>query len=481
MSNGWRILKAVEAFDRRTRALDRIVPPPGVTLPPRLLDAVPKLSPMFEAPRALEPIAEVLEAAPRGALKVCIAAPPRWGKTELVIHAFAHWLRRDPRLALMLVQHTAALALSKSTRARSLAIRAGVRLAPDSRAKSEWLTTDGGGLRAFGFDAGIIGHGCDVLVVDDPFAKLSEVASQANRDRVFEDFRGSLMSRLEPDGSAIIIAQRLHEDDLTGRAIRELGFDYVKVTPRDEHGRSRWPSRFSDEKLSEIETLRGPFLWQTQYLGEPARPDDALFRDPTYYDPHEFPLAGPTSIGCDISHTSKDRSDPNGIAAMRRGSDGRYYVLDARSKKAPLTDEGTRRNGFVRELRALQERLDGARIYMFAGGNAEPLVIKLLGQLPPDQRVVIHAWRADADKRSRALPLAADYAAGRVVFPRNVPWAEKAISHLQGFTGQKGGDDDLTDALVAAHAALRSNGPRGRARGTGDGGVMDRLGGVVAA
>jgi predicted phage terminase large subunit-like protein len=461
----WRALDGLTEYERRAKMFDKLAPPEGVAMPDRLLDAVAALTPGFEPPEHLAILADALERAPHGRLRIAIHAPPRWGKTELLLAAIAWTLRRrDPALRFMYAAHSAGLAHSKSARARMLAQRAGVQLDPATRSKGEWRTLKGGEMRAFGYDSGsAIGHGADVLISDDAFRGLTEASSAAARERVWQVFTSTLLPRLEPDGSAILCAQRLHEDDLTGRALRELGFEEIRVTPRDEEGHSRWPTRFPDEVLADIERERGPFLWSAQYEGRPTPREGRVFSDPVLIDTSEIPPDGDDVIGVDLAHTATHRSDPHALVAMRRVADV-YYVLDARSRVCPLTAEerdGRRIAGFTSDMRAAQVRFPRARFAMYAGGNAEPLVLRLLSRLPEDERVRIECMRAVADKFLRSQGFAAAVRAGKVLVAKDAPWSDRFIAHLAQFTGERGGRDDITDAAVAAYDALAKRGGGG--------------------
>jgi len=86
---------------------------------------------------------------------------------------------------------------------------------------SEWETTVGGGLKAVGVGAGVTGYGADLIIIDDPVKGRSEAGSPVLRERLWNWFRDDLSTRLEPEGSIILIQTRWHEDDLAGRLLRE--------------------------------------------------------------------------------------------------------------------------------------------------------------------------------------------------------------------------------------------------------------------
>jgi len=87
--------------------------------------------------------------------------------------------------------------------------------------ESEWETSVGGGLKAVGVGAGVTGFGADLIIIDDPVKSRAEAESKTFRDRLWNWFNNDLYTRLEPDGSIILIQTRWHEDDLAGRLLRD--------------------------------------------------------------------------------------------------------------------------------------------------------------------------------------------------------------------------------------------------------------------
>ncbi|MBK7513550.1 MAG: hypothetical protein IPI76_14995 [Chloracidobacterium sp.] len=65
------------------------------------------------------------------------------------------------------------------------------------------------------------GYGADLIIIDDPVKGRSEAGSPVLRERLWNWFRDDLSTRLEPEGSIILIQTRWHEDDLAGRLLRE--------------------------------------------------------------------------------------------------------------------------------------------------------------------------------------------------------------------------------------------------------------------
>ena len=87
--------------------------------------------------------------------------------------------------------------------------------------ESEWETAVGGGLRAVGVGSGVTGFGANLIVIDDPVKSRAEAESQKMREKVWHWFNDDIYTRLEPNGSIVLIQTRWHEDDLAGRLLRE--------------------------------------------------------------------------------------------------------------------------------------------------------------------------------------------------------------------------------------------------------------------
>ena len=98
--------------------------------------------------RVLQTLALLIERFFRGEkLRVVVSTPPRHGKTETLLMAFAYILARMPELTSAYATYADRFAKSKSRKSRNYALELGVDLATDSRNLNEWRTLSGGGLR----------------------------------------------------------------------------------------------------------------------------------------------------------------------------------------------------------------------------------------------------------------------------------------------------------------------------------------------
>jgi phage terminase large subunit-like protein len=96
-------------------------------------------------------------------------------------------------------------------------------------AVSEWETAAGGSFRAVGTGSGVTGFGANLIVIDDPVKNRAQAESETFRNRVWDWYKDDLYTRLEPDGSIVLIQTRWHEDDLAGRLLRDNLDDWTVI------------------------------------------------------------------------------------------------------------------------------------------------------------------------------------------------------------------------------------------------------------
>ena len=96
-----------------------------------------------------------------------------------------------------------------------------MRISGAKNTEFEVLTTRQGYRLATSVDGTLTGRGGDIVIIDDPL-KPSDALSDSKRERVNDWFSNTLLSRLDDKqtGAIVIVMQRLHMDDLTGRLLR---------------------------------------------------------------------------------------------------------------------------------------------------------------------------------------------------------------------------------------------------------------------
>src|SRR4029077_21267743 len=90
-----------------------------------------------------------------------------------------------------------------------------------------------------GILAGITGFGATgLLVVDDAIKNMQEADSPTLRRKVVHEFRATLMTRVHPGASVVVIGTRWHPEDLIGTLLAEEPdrWRYVNIPAIGEPG-----------------------------------------------------------------------------------------------------------------------------------------------------------------------------------------------------------------------------------------------------
>lgn len=187
----------------------------------------------------LRALCHQLERVERGEIKrLLILLPPRHLKSHCASICFPVWaLGRGPSRRIITMSYGASLAEEFSVASRRLMMTGWNRavfpeLAIDQKKASaqQLLTTQNGGRIATSVGGTLTGKGGDILIIDDP-SKAEDVASETQRDKLWEWFTGTAMTRLDNSktGAIIVVAQRLHEDDLPGRLIATGQYEVLEL------------------------------------------------------------------------------------------------------------------------------------------------------------------------------------------------------------------------------------------------------------
>jgi predicted phage terminase large subunit-like protein len=241
----------------------------------------------------------LVEAAARKRKRIIVTMPPRHGKSETCSAWFPAWyLELFPDHRIMLGSYEASFAASWGRRVRNIIQENSdtlkVRIAEDLSAAAGWETTLRGGMMTAGVDGSFTGKGANVLLIDDPTKNAEKANSPTEREKIWNFYRSTAYTRMEPDGVIILIMTRWHEDDLAGRLINmdrqaELlegdfepeRFDVLNLPALAEDidelgrtpGKALWPDRFDEERLKQIRHVQGSYFWNALYQQHPIPPE----------------------------------------------------------------------------------------------------------------------------------------------------------------------------------------------------------------
>jgi len=188
-------------------------------------------------------LADILTRFGKGELtNIIIQAPPQHGKSELFSRLFPGWLLGIHRGIDVLATSYGDGLVKKNARAarRYIETPEYARLFPGLvgaqglvSTQNEFETTEGG-YRAAAIRAGLTGHGGSFILIDDPFKNREEADSVTIRDKVWDEYTSSIITRWRREvtykgkqirGGIALTNTRWHEDDLAGRLLKVAATD----------------------------------------------------------------------------------------------------------------------------------------------------------------------------------------------------------------------------------------------------------------
>ena len=424
----------------------------------------------------------LVKTAKRELRKVIINMPPRHGKSELISKYFPAWyLCNFPAHRIILTSYEARFAASWGRKVKDILNINGKEIydieinKKVNSAISFEISGSSGGLVCVGAGGAITGRGADLLIIDDPLKNDKEANSPVIRENIWEWFRATAYTRLEPDGVVIILMTRWHEDDLCGRIMSSEDFivlDSVSslknlqnlnnewlilklpaiAEEADPLGRTAgeplWGRRFPSKKLNEIKNTLGSYWFSALYQQSPSPAGGGIFRreDFKYYknDNNYFLLIDSGKIipeekckilsTVDLAISTSERADYTVILVIAAATGGEIMVLDILREKCEPA-------GHLKLLKSVYYKWKPSIIGIENVQYQLSLIQSALREGLPVAKL-----KADKDKLSRAIPLAARMNGGLVFFPERASWLDDLESELLSFPN--GLHDDQVDALA---------------------------------
>lgn len=235
-----------------------------------------------------------------GSLKrVIVTEPPRHGKSTLVSHYFPAWyLGAYPDKRVMLTSYEADFASTWGRKAREVLEEFGpslfgIKVSSKSSAADRWdIEGHAGGMVTAGMRGALTGKGADVLICDDPVKNAEEADSDLIQEKIFDWWKSTAYTRLEPNAAIVIVMTRWNKKDLVGRLLDEMEeggeewtvIDLPAIATEDDDilgrkiGEALWPERYDEEALMKIKVNQPSRWWWSLYQGSPINPEGSMFK-----------------------------------------------------------------------------------------------------------------------------------------------------------------------------------------------------------
>jgi predicted phage terminase large subunit-like protein len=400
--------------------------------------------------------------------RLIVMMPPRHGKSQLVSRLFPAWaFARDRQEQIILSSYSLDLASAMNRDCQRIITGDEYRrLFPETRLNERNsaaavrnnhrfdIVGETGYFIAAGVGGGITGAGATIGIIDDPVKNAQEADSQTYRNTAWEWYTTTFKTRFEPNAVEVICQTRWHEDDLTGRILKqieeegsEVSTEIISLPALCEHpeqyrdiGDALWPGKYSRGKLLKMQNDLGSRAWGALYQQRPAPEEGNLIKRDWFdvYDPKKVDLSGtPVNFFFDTAYTDKEANDPTaGIAYVKKGDD--YYVLECRAEWLEFLEQTKfildfcSDNGYtVRSLARVEPKATGKSIVQVLKRQTKLNIVE--SEPPKDSKI------------ARVNSIAARLEAGRVLLPKGQAWVAGFLDECAAFPN--GAHDDRVDCL----------------------------------
>jgi predicted phage terminase large subunit-like protein len=274
-------------------------PPPKWATPGQMAAA---LDPKTVQTPALDLIdAALVEAFNTPDARLIISMPPQEGKSQRASRRFPLWCltqNRELRIAIASYESNVARRWGRAIRddITTHSKELDLRIRDDLAAQHEWaLDGHEGGVYTAGIGGALTGRPVDLLIIDDPIKDREQADSTVYRERAWDWWTDTALTRLAPGAPVILILTRWHQDDLAGRLLAaEDGKDWTVINipaeadHRPEKGETdplgREPGEFMESARRRTlgqwvkrKIASGARTWASLYQGRPSPDQGGVF------------------------------------------------------------------------------------------------------------------------------------------------------------------------------------------------------------
>lgn len=447
----------------------------------------------------IEALCEHLEAISAGEIRrLLINIPPRHSKSTIVSVMWQAWeWITYPDQKFLCASYAGVLAIRDNLKARRLIQSPWYQerwghlfhLSGDQNAKQRFENDHTGYRIATSVGGTATGEGGSRLVLDDPHG-AQDAQSDALRESSIEWFDMVWSTRLNnPKTDAMVtIMQRLHEGDVSGHILKDIGgwehvcipaeWDGIKRStvlgcydPRETEGSLICPERFGPDELSRLKKLLGEYGTSGQLQQTPTPPGGGILKTKHFQKWRgELPVFDFILQSYDGAYTSKTTNDPTACtvwgAFEHKGVRG-IMLLDAWADRIPSPEL---RKKVIADWRAVYGAVeaDPARGKKARKGKKPDLVlienkasgISLIQDLQASNIPVYSYDPGRNDKIARAHNVAPVLEMDVIWILESekrpgefISWAQPLVDQVGKFPNAK--EDDLTDTLTQAIIYMR--------------------------
>lgn len=408
--------------------------------------------------------------------RVMLFMPPGSAKSTYATVVFPTWfMGKYPSKNIICASYGSDLAAKFGRKSRSIARSAkfeaimGCKLVEDNRAADDWSLTNKSTYMAGGILSGIMGNRADGLLIDDPIKGREAADSPTIRDKTWEEYKSSLLTRIKPNGWQAIIQTRWHEDDLSGRILpknydgesgwvegRDGAWWYVVCIQaqceRDDDplGRSvgdwLWKQWFTPDFWVQTKRTQGSRNWDALYQQKPKPADGGIFLRKWFTaNRYSTPPATPLMIvqSWDTASKDKESNDPSACSTWAVTRHG-WYLLHVWVDKLIYPD-------LKKAVKSSYLRFKPDVVLIEDKSSGQELIADLRADNSVSMPIV--AIEPEGSKEMRAHAVSALCESGLVWLPESAAWLQDFESEFFSFplSTKKDQVDSVTQFLRWAH------------------------------
>ena len=386
-----------------------------------------------------------------------ISTPPQHGKSQTVTMTLPSWIvgkYPDKRCIVACYNDELAGSFGRSNRDKineyGQAIF-GIKLKKSTDRDLE-IADHSGYIIFRGIQSSLTGRSADVFIIDDPIKNRAEADSITYRDRLWEEWQNSIKSRSQGNTKIIIIQTRWHEDDLSGRVIREEpNVEVVNIPCEAEEddilGRqigdalcpeigkgNEWLQAFKQSYINDS-VGGGIRAWNALYQGRPTSAEGNMFKREwwQYYDklPDNLQL-----VGISVDATFKDNDTSDFVAIEVWGKlNGDYYLIDLIKRRMDFPET-------LRAIKHMDSKYPHRHSILVedkANGSA------IISMLKHEIGGIIPITPKES-KQARASAISGIVEGGNVYLPQYADFTQEFVEEFASFPN--GVHDDMVDACT---------------------------------
>lgn len=403
--------------------------------------------------------------------RLLINIPPRYGKSEMLIHFVAWAMGLYPDSNFIYTSYSHSIAKKQTQTIRNIIEMEEykeifhVTLADDATAKDNFETNYGGSVFAAGAGGSITGRGAGIFgskrfsgcIVIDDIHKPSEISSDTMREEVHTWYYETLQSRVNsPDTPIIFIGQRLHEDDLPARLIKNEEWDKIILPALDGADNALNPQMHDVKTLKRMREIM-PYDFASQYQQDPQPAGGGIFQKSWFLLFEDEPRIIETFITVDTAETDKDYNDATVFSFW-----GMYKIKhqDFETEEFALhwmncwelrIEPKDIENEFFNFYRICMAHKVKPKIVAIEKKSTGVTLLSTLSNTPGLRTINIERTRATGSKTQRFLSIQPYVAEKRITLPAYAKHTSICIEHMRKITANDTHRfDDICDTAYDA-------------------------------